>query len=617
MIGNCSPKPATLTAAAAALLLIAVATTAAGQAASPAGPATRPAPFNAEFAVAAVATTPEGTRVERQADERLLRLTVDRPPAQPWLAQAVARSTGDVRAGDLLLVSLEVRAVTADPVTGEAALQVVVQRAEPPWRDGDEALIVVSPAWQTHEIPLRVAADLPAGKLQLAINFGLCRQVVEVRNVGVVNLGARESASGLRRPPPTYAGREPDAPWRAAAAERIDRLRKADLRVRVTDAQGQPVAGVTVRATLKQHAFPFGTAVVTRRLLGDSPDDRRYRDILTGRFNAAVFESDMKWPQWEQGDPAARKRRRAEVLRAVDWLRAEGLSVRGHALVWPGWGEGKAFVPPDVIDLAGRRDADALRRRMAARIADAAGAFSGRVDEWDVVNEPLHNRRLQDVLGDAALHEWFVLARRADPAARLYLNEFAMLSYGALDGAKLDALYDLVRRVKDGGAPIDGLGEQAHFREILVAPARMLATLDRFATLGLPIRITEFDVVVDDEQLQADYVRDFLTAAFSHPAVNGVLMWGFWEGQHAAPRAALWRRDWSPKPAALAYEDLVLRQWHTDGVAQTDSAGEVAFRGFAGRYELTAMRPGESAARTIDLPLGGATIELRLRPDGR
>lgn len=594
------------------ILILAVCTSrpAAGDA-----PTTRLAPFGDSAMSRFVPTTRPGTAVWGDGDA-LLRLEVTVPPAQPWLAQVVARSTSAVAAGDVLMASLEIRATAFDPGTGEAALQLVLQQSHPPYRGGDEALIVATNAWQRHEVPLRASVDAAEGQMQLALNFGLCRQAVEVRGVQVTNLGPLASVAGLRQPAPTYPGREPDAAWRAAADERIERLRKANLTIHLRDASGQPIPGAVVRARLVRHAFPFGTAVVTSRLLGDRPDDLQYRRVLVSRFNAAVFESDMKWPQWERGDPPARARRREDVLRAVDWLRKEGLSVRGHALVWPGWGDGKAFVPPDVIALVERGDTDALRRRIAARIADAAGTFAGRVDEWDVVNEPLHNRRLQEVLGDAALTEWFRQARRADPAARLYLNEFAMLSYGALDGAKLDALYDLIRRVRDSGAPIDALGEQAHFREVLVGPARMLATLDRFATLGLPIRITEFDVAVDDERLQADYTRDFLTAAFSHPAVNGVLMWGFWEGQHAEPRAALWRRDWSAKPAAEAYEDLLLRRWHTDVTAITDARGTAEVRGFRGRYELSvAGVDGSEQVRQVDLSGEGATVAIRLVSD--
>jgi hypothetical protein len=48
--------------------------------------------------------------------------------------------------------------------------------------------------------------------------------------------------------------------------------------------------------------------------------------------------------------------------------------------------------------------------------------------------------------------------------------------------------------------------------------ARLLEVLDRFSAFGLPIQITEFDVTIRDEEVQAQYLRDFCTGVFSHPA---------------------------------------------------------------------------------------------------
>lgn len=62
----------------------------------------------------------------------------------------------------------------------------------------------------------------------------------------------------------------------------------------------------------------------------------------------------------------------------------------------------------------------------------------------------------------------------------------------------------------------------------------------------------------DDERLQADYLRDVMTMAFSHPAMQAIVMWGFWEGRHWKPDAALYRKDWSTKPAGKVWEELVL-----------------------------------------------------------
>lgn len=135
----------------------------------------------------------------------------------------------------------------------------------------------------------------------------------------------------------------------------------------------------------------------------------------------------------------------------------------------------------------------------------------------------------------------------------------------------------------------------------LTSPERLLEILDRFAEFGLPIRITEFDVNVDDLQLQADYLRDFLTTVFGHPAVIGFQMWGFWENAHWRPEAALLRADWSEKPNALAYKQLLFEDWWTNAQGVTDDAGRFQTRAFYGDYTATISLPDFEETRSLEL----------------
>ena len=155
----------------------------------------------------------------------------------------------------------------------------------------------------------------------------------------------------------------------------------------------------------------------------------------------------------------------------------------------------------------------------------------------------------------------------------------------------------------------------------LTPPAELLETLDHYAVFGLPLQITEFDVRFGkqgefmgpspaEETLQADYTRDFLIAAFSHPRVVGVVMWGFWEGRHWYPSAALYRKDWSIKPNGKVWKDLVLRQWWTREKGITGDDGMFRTRGFLGEYELTASYAGQTVAE--HLSLGPEGVQHRL-----
>ena len=119
--------------------------------------------------------------------------------------------------------------------------------------------------------------------------------------------------------------------------------------------------------------------------------------------------------------------------------------------------------------------------------------------------------------------------------------------------------------------------------------------------------------VGDDEALQADYLRDVMTVAFSHPAFQGIVMWGFWEGRHWKPDAALYRRDWSVKPAGQTWLDLVKGEWWTSKVGKTDSHGRYATRGFLGQYVVVVEHGAQRRRQMLSLPREGKELLILLK----
>ncbi|MGC4074538.1 MAG: endo-1,4-beta-xylanase [Nibricoccus sp.] len=167
------------------------------------------------------------------------------------------------------------------------------------------------------------------------------------------------------------------------------------------------------------------------------------------------------------------------------------------------------------------------------------------------------------------------------------------------------------RYLLDHGAPVDGLGLQVHFNGRPNAPENILAVLDRYQKqFHLPVRMTEFDVWTMDEELQADFTRDFLILSFSHPSVVGVQHWGFWESCHWRPSAAMYRADWSEKPNARVYKDLVLHQWRTNLAGETDASGKFSTRGFHGDYAITIEASGRRIEKSISLSSENGSAEL-------
>ena len=508
-------------------------------------------------------------------------------------------TAGPLARGDVCLARFYVRTVQARQESGESLFNFQVQ----PVSSGERSLILpisVGPDWALIEIPFLVVAATPVAGTLVQFSFALLAQTVEIADIELWNFGDRTTTSALPLTRFTYAGREAGAAWREQALARIERVRTAPLTIRVTDHADQPLPGARVEARLAEPAFLFGSCVDARLLGADSSEAKTYRAKVVELFNTVTIDNGLKWTRWGAG-PA----QRAEALRAVEWINAQGLRLRGHALVWPGW----KFSPPAVVNHPDR--AAVLPGLIDAHIRDVVTATAGQIDAWDVVNEPVHERDYFATMPDSRIAEWFKLARACDPRPRLFINEYGMLN-SRESPAMIEKYLALIERLSATGAPIEGVGVQGHVGRQVRAPADVLADLDLLARAKLPLHITEFDINTPDESLQADYQRDFLIACYSHPAVTGFIMWGFWQPRHWKPDAALFRADWTEKPNAAVWRELVLQRWRTRVAGVTDERGEFATRGHLGRYEVTVNASASRQPQTVVLTSEGASLAVKL-----
>ncbi len=125
-------------------------------------------------------------------------------------------------------------------------------------------------------------------------------QTLEIGGIELRKFAPGTDVKSLPRTLVTYAGREMDAAWRKAAAERIDKIRKAPLVVTVVDASGKPVTHADVHVRMTRHAFVFGSCYSPSLILDNaSPDAEKYRRTFLELFNTGVDEYAMKWPGWE------------------------------------------------------------------------------------------------------------------------------------------------------------------------------------------------------------------------------------------------------------------------------------------------------------------------------
>ena len=336
--------------------------------------------------------------------------------------------------------------------------------------------------------------------------------------------------------------------------------------------------GAQVRVEQLRHEFWFGTAISNsmaaegyRRRMS-AADLKKYKEVLAANFNCAVHENAFKWPNCERTADSGFDYSTAESI--YNWCAAHEIPMRGHCIFWA--------TDRRVQEWVRALDDEELRKVVRRRARDATSRFKGRIEEFDLNNELLFSSFYRRRLADGIIKEMADWAKEGNSDAVLYLNEQGALARG---GHNADKYVQLIRKVLDQGVPIGGIGCQGHSREVF-DPEKMQATLDRLGAFGLPIKITEYDCDSSDEALKARHLRRFYTICFAHPAVEGILMWGFWEGAHWKPRAALWKRNWSETPAAKAYRELVFDKWWTEQNGKADSSGRFRIRAFYGKYSV-------------------------------
>jgi len=509
---------------------------------------------------------------------------------------------GAIKQNDTLLLSFYMRALRSENESGTVKARIHIRQNSAPQQTAGTALTEVGAAWQLLTFPLKATQALAPGEGNVSVQFGNAVQSLEIAAIRVVNYGPDRKLSELAQTKEHYEGQNLNASWRGPAAERIAKIRKADLHIRVTDDKGMPLTGAEVSVAMKRHAFGFGSAVFPETYTMAGPDGERYRDFIHTHFNKAPIGMGLRWENWYGPKPSELPGMFDRLNATIDGLRAFNIEVRGHYLLWAPMG-------PQPAKLL--KDKDAFRDALFAHIREKSAFTANRIGEWDAVNHIVAGvKNTSELCGKQLFADVIKLGHDLNPHAEMWINEGQVLP----SGRRREPYFEMVKYLLDQKAPLDGLGFMGHFTSgSLTGIDELYGVYERFGKLGLPLQLTEFDVDVGtDEQLQADYLRDVLTLSFSHPSFEAVVMWGFWEGRHWKPNASLWRRDWTIKPAGQVWMDLVFKQWWTDAKGTTDAAGSYQVNGFLGDYEITVKYKDKQ--KTVKATLPHAGLELSIIP---
>ena len=538
--------------------------------------------------------------------------------------QLVVPVKAAVKKGDALLVSFWIRRPKSGGQPGPALFYL--QGASP--KERYEYEFSAYQQWQQHVRAFKAPGDYPVKDGKVLFDLGGTGPVVEVGDLRVINYGPDFDIAALPESKVTYEGREADAAWRKEAQERIEKIRKGDLVIEVVDADGKPVKDASVKLDMQRHAFQFGTAV-DASILGATQealpftkgrtepasklsweDVQNYRQIVRENFNVVTFESELRphvWKLQHSGNKNWESRRKVFLDQAVPWLQANDIDIRGHYIAW-------GAIDFNAVEKEFVGDPEGHRAWLWEHMADVLPATAGFVTEWDTINHIVgwgkHTYEIE-YGGFEIYAEIMKEARRLAPDALHTVNEGRVLP----NGYKREPYKEVIRFLNDHGQAPDAVGFMGHFElASLTPPVELLRVYDEFAEIAPKLQLSELDVEAgDDEQLQADFLRDVLIASFSHPNMVGIVQWGFWERSHWKPAAALWNADWTPKPAAQVFLDLVKKQWWTNATGKTDEAGQTAFRGFLGDYQVTVEHGGEPVVTQVSLAHDSPKLQITLK----
>lgn len=262
--------------------------------------------------------------------------------------------------------------------------------------------------------------------------------------------------------------------------------------------------------------IPYGASVSS----DDLPKDPDYQRALIRYCQQVVPEYGLKWSSIR---PASGKFDWGPADAVIDFAKVNRLGVRGHTLVWyeamPDWAK--------KISTAAEAE-----RELVTHIETVVSRYKGVIKSWDVVNEPLGEKAISasqlrssvwsNLLGERYLEIAFRTAARVDPDCQLVLNEYGIETTIPQDRGKRTAFRDLIRRLKDKGVPIHGIGIQGHINAERAIDTEGLASLvGEITSMKMATLVTELDMI--DNKLPGPVeVRDALTAAKTYELLDTI-----------------------------------------------------------------------------------------------
>ncbi len=377
------------------------------------------------------------------------------------------------------------------------------------------------------------------------------------------------------------------------AKQNIEQYRKGNLVLQLQNPNAS-LEQLSVSVDMKEHFFDWGCSFLKEK--DNFKDQERYSQFLTdfrSLFNATTAKCywDERWHQPIEKEEG--KRILDTFLEEVHTGAENGLRVKGHPAVWT--------IPKAIPAWMRKYDHNQRVKIWEAHVKDLVKQGGDNIHNWDVVNEMLwepamkniYNRHWPhlDPIDDIADYvarslQW---VKETNPKPLRIINDYGLIKdFNDLQpvAPQRQRYLQLIEALRERENLPDAVGCQSHVGT-WYEPDEIVKAYDELAKTGLPLHITEFWARMNDcpvntdhlsqeekDQMLKQYLTDFYTVAFGHPAVQHLTYWGnpFFDGEGNK---------------TFMYDTLyklIRDDWTTRETKPSDENGKVIFHAFYGDY---------------------------------
>ena len=400
----------------------------------------------------------------------------------------------------------------------------------------------------------------------------------------------------------------------------IELYRKGDGEIKFVSDKKLP-ENITVEIEQINHEFRFGTDIFMLDEFETQQKNEIFREKFPEIFNLATLPFYWNSLEPEKGSFRFEKNssklyRRPAIDLCLEYCNEKGIEPKGHCLNYdymrPSWLYGASI--------------EEHKKELEEHFKILAEKYAHIIPTWEVTNETFNVTFARNFLDphyslfyrQKDFNEWsFKTADKYFKNNRLMINDHldfgCMRSlHGEYFGERSPYYLEIERLEKSGVNHLDSIGFQYHCffepekeEELNVTrynPQHIFDVLDTYEKLGKKLQITEMTVSAfsnceEDEEVQAELLKNYYSIFFSHPAMEAVIYWNLVDGYASGGKigemsagenryyGGLCRFDMSEKPAYKVLKNLVNKEWHTSASLKAIN-GKVKFRGFYGDYKL-------------------------------